>query len=138
MYARYDLILSPTTPVSPFPWSELYLKEVNGAPLENYYRWLALTYVVTLVTNPSISLPCGRDHRGMPFGLQVTGAFRDDARLLAWAGALEAAFAGDETLQRPRPDLAKLKSVNAALTSLVTHPPIFDGAATAAAAQAAV
>ncbi|MGC4241639.1 MAG: amidase family protein [Herbaspirillum sp.] len=137
-YARYDLILSPTTPVSPFPWSELYLKEVNGAPLENYYRWLALTYVVTLVTNPSISLPCGRDHRGMPFGLQVTGAFRDDARLLAWAGALEAAFAVDETLQRPRPDLAKLKSVNAALTSLVTHPPILDGAATAAAAQAAV
>lgn len=130
LYERYDLILSPTTPVSPFPWSELYLKEVNGVALENYYRWLALTYVVTLATNPAISLPCGRDHRGMPFGLQVTGPFRGDARLLACAAALEQAFAGNETLCRPRPDLAKLKTVHAPLTSIVTDPPLLQGQGT--------
>ncbi|MBG7619661.1 amidase [Herbaspirillum sp. AP02] len=134
LYARYDLILSPTTPVSPFPWSELYLKEVNGVALENYYRWLALTYVVTLATNPSISLPCGRDHRGMPFGLQVTGPFRGDARLLGCAAALERAFAGDQRLCRPRPDLAQLMSVRAPLQSIVTHPPLLDAQAQAAAA----
>ncbi|HZG22020.1 MAG TPA: amidase family protein [Herbaspirillum sp.] len=127
LYERYDLIVSPTTPVSPFPWSELYLKEVNGVALENYYRWLALTYVVTLVTNPSISLPCGRDHRGMPFGLQVTGPFRGDARLLGCAAALEQAFDGDVALRRPRPDIAQLKTVQAPLKSIVTHPPIFEG-----------
>lgn len=127
LYARYDLILSPTTPVSPFPWSELYLKEVNGVALENYYRWLALTYVVTLATNPAISLPCGRDHRGMPFGLQVTGPFRGDARLLGCAAALEQAFDGDVALRRPRPDIAQLKTVQAPLKSIVTHPPIFEG-----------
>ncbi|WP_075255753.1 amidase [Herbaspirillum camelliae] len=130
LYERYDLILSPTTPVSPFPWSELYLKEVNGVALENYYRWLALTYVVTLATNPAISLPCGRDHRGMPFGLQVTGPFRGDARLLACAAALEQAFVGNETLCRPRPDLAKLKTVHAPLTSIVTDPPLLQGQGT--------
>lgn len=127
LYERYDLIVSPTTPVSPFPWSELYLKEVNGVALENYYRWLALTYVVTLATNPSISLPCGRDHRGMPFGLQVTGPFRGDARLLGCAAALEQAFDGDVALRRPRPDIAQLKTVQAPLKSIVTHPPIFEG-----------
>jgi hypothetical protein len=74
----------------------------------------------------------------MPFGLQVTGAFRDDARLLSWAAALEAAFAGDAALCRPRPDLAQLKAVHAPLTSIVTHPPVFDGQATAVAGQAAV
>lgn len=130
LYERYDLILSPTTPVSPFPWSELYLKEVNGVALENYYRWLALTYVVTLATNPAISLPCGRDHRGMPFGLQITGPFRGDARLLACAAALEQAFVGNETLCRPRPDLAKLKTVHAPLTSIVTDPPLLQGQGT--------
>ncbi|MGO0790401.1 amidase [Herbaspirillum seropedicae] len=130
LYERYDLILSPTTPVSPFPWSELYLKEVNGVALENYYRWLALTYVVTLAANPAISLPCGRDHRGMPFGLQVTGPFRGDARVLACAAALEQAFAGNETLCRPRPDLAKLKTVHAPLTSIVTDPPLSQGQGT--------
>lgn len=116
--------------MSPFPWSELYLKEVNGVALENYYRWLALTYVVTLATNPAISLPCGRDHRGMPFGLQVTGPFRGDARVLACAAALEQAFAGNETLRRPRPDLTKLKTVHAPLTSIVTDPPLLQGQGT--------
>jgi len=138
LYERYDLIVSPTTPVSPFPWSELYLKEVNGVALENYYRWLGLTYVVTLATNPSISLPCGRDHRGMPFGLQVTGPFRGDARLLGCAAALEQAFDGDVALRRPRPDIAQLKTVQAPLKSIVTHPPIFEGQAAGAAGGPAV
>ena len=42
---------------------ELYLAEMDGKPLRNYYHWLALTYVITLVTNPAISLPCGRRPR---------------------------------------------------------------------------
>ena len=58
-FRDYDLVLAPTTPVSPFPWTQLYLAELEGRKLDNYYHWLALTYYITLVTNPSISLPCG-------------------------------------------------------------------------------
>jgi amidase len=123
-FANVDLILSPTTPVSPFPWSELYLKEVNGVALENYYRWLALTYVVTLATNPSISLPCGLDHKQMPFGLQVTGAFRADNYVLGCAAALEQLFDSSDELRRPRPDLAALRQSQVDLKSIVTHPPM--------------
>ncbi|GGF05176.1 amidase [Aliidongia dinghuensis] len=137
MFQDYDLVLSPTTPVSPFPWTELYLKAVNGVPLENYYRWLALTYVVTLVTNPALSLPCGTDGRGMPFGLQVVGRFRGDRELLGIGAALEAGFAGIEPLRRPRPDLEQLRTPVAALRSIVTHPPQ-SGAASGAAAAPAV
>jgi Asp-tRNA(Asn)/Glu-tRNA(Gln) amidotransferase A subunit family amidase len=115
--------LSPTTPVSPFPWSELYLKQINGIALENYYRWLALTYVVTLATNPSISLPCGLDHMRMPFGLQVTGAFRADRHLLGCAAALESLFNSTEELRRPRPNLQQLRRSKVDLKSIVTHPP---------------
>lgn len=122
-FSRFDLILSPTTPVSPFPWSQLYLKEINGVELENYYRWLALTYVVTLATNPSISLPCGTDHRQMPFGLQVTGAFRADRHLLGCAAALENLFNGSDELRRPRPDMQQLRRSEVDLKSIVTHPP---------------
>lgn len=122
-FRDYDLVLAPTTPVSPFPWSQLYLAEMDGKPLRNYYHWLSLTYVITLVTNPAISIPCGVDHKNMPFGLQVVGPFRADAGLLGAAHSLEQAFASIPALQRPVPDLGKLASATPALKSIVTHPP---------------
>jgi len=122
-FADYDLVLSPTTPVSPFPWMQLYADTINGETQANYYRWLALTYVVTLTTHPAISLPCGVDHAGMPFGLQIVGGFRADHQVLGAAHAMEKAFAGDAQLRRPRPDLAALRPAEPALTSIVKTPP---------------
>ncbi|AXV79892.1 MULTISPECIES: amidase [Ralstonia solanacearum species complex] len=127
-FAHYDVILSPTTPVSPFPWSELYAAQIDGRAQENYYRWLALTYVVTLTTHPALSLPCGVDHAGMPFGLQIVGPFRGDRKTLAVAHALEQACEASATLRRPRPDLSRLAQPTPALKSIVTAPPVFDAA----------
>ena len=124
-FREYDLVLSPTTPVSPFPWSTLYLAELEGKPLRNYYHWLALTYYISLVTNPAISLPCGVDDHGMPFGVQLVGRFRGDIELLNAAEALEQACATSAELRRPRPELGKLiGTTSTALKSIVTHPPI--------------
>jgi amidase len=120
----YDLVLSPTVPVTPFAWTQLYLEELEGARLRNYYHWLALTYVVTLVTNPAMSLPCGVDEHNMPFGLQITGRFRADRDLLDAGEAMEQAFAGIPGLERPRPDLSKLAKPSVDLRSIVTHPPL--------------
>nr|WP_057927751.1 amidase family protein [Burkholderia ambifaria] len=123
-FERYDVIVSPTTPVSPFPWRELYAAQINGRAQENYYRWLALTYVVTLTTHPAISLPCGVDHADMPFGLQIVGPFHGDLKTLSVARAMERAFDNDPIMRRPRPDLSKLTQPNPALKSIVTAPPI--------------
>lgn len=123
IFEQYDLIISPTTPVSPFPWIEPHLAAVNGVALDNYYRWLSLTYVVTLATNPAISLPCGLDHQGMPFGLQVIAPFRKDLELLGCAAQIEKATLNNPQLQRPRPDLLKLASLAVDLKSIVTAPP---------------
>lgn len=117
-----DLILSPTVPVSPFPWTRLYLDEIDGAALKNYYHWLALTYIVTLVTNPAISLPCGVDERRMPFGLQVVGRFGGDVELLDAASAMERAFERIDGLGRPVPDQATLRSARPELRAIITHP----------------
>lgn len=122
-FRDYDLVLSPTVPVTPFPWTQLYLAEMEGKALRNYYHWLSLTYFITLATNPAISIPAGVDHKRMPFGLQVVGRARGDGELMAAANAMEQAFAAIPALQRPRPDLDKLKTPTPELKSIVTHPP---------------
>ncbi|MFZ4289825.1 amidase [Variovorax sp. HJSM1_2] len=134
-FADYDLVLSPTTPVSPFAWTQLYADTINGEKQENYYRWLGLTYVVTLLTHPALSLPCGTDHLGLPFGLQIVGGFRADHQVLGAAHAMEQAFQGHAGLRRPQPDLAALCSTRAEppLRSIVTTPPVLDGHTAAAA-----
>jgi amidase len=124
--AGFDLILAPTTPISPFPWTTLYAEHIDGKRQDTYYRWLALTYVTTLTALPSLALPCGVDHAGMPFGLQLIGRFRADAALLGMARAMEQAFDGINELRRPRPALDRLGPVEPALTSIVTAPPIFE------------
>lgn len=123
LFDRFDVILAPTTPVTPFPWTESHAETIDGKVQDNYYRWLALTYVITLTTHPAISLPCGVDEFGMPFGLQVVGRFRDDLGLLSIAQAFESEFERDPILKRPRPDLGLLQPAVPALHSIVTAPP---------------
>ncbi|WP_119165307.1 amidase [Algihabitans albus] len=48
----------------------------------------------TLLGQPCVTLPAGRDSSGLPLGLQLVGGFDDDARLLAAATWLERVLAG--------------------------------------------
>jgi amidase len=123
-FQDFDLIIAPNTPLSPFPWTELYAKEVDGHAMNNYYHWLELTYVVTLATNPALALPCGVDLNGMPFGLQLIGELRQDAKLLAMSHALEMALASNKATARPKPVQDRLRQSSVNLKDIVTHPPI--------------
>ena len=89
----------------------------------DYDLVMAPTYVITLVTTPSIALPCGVDDHGMPFGLQVVGRFGGDIELLDAAAALERAFAGISGLARPLPEVKKLLTPRPELKSIVTAAP---------------
>jgi Asp-tRNA(Asn)/Glu-tRNA(Gln) amidotransferase A subunit family amidase len=103
-----DVLVCPGVSVSPFPWRQLYPLEVDGAPVENYMAWLALTAAITVVGHPVTALPCGLDQAGLPFGLQLVGPAFTDHRLLSVAAALEQAFAADPVTARPRPDFGRL------------------------------
>ncbi len=85
------------------------MPEINGEAMDTYMRWLAITYGITMTTHPVALLPCGRDDRGLPFGIQVVGRTRGDAQLLRIAHSLERVMAADPVLARPLPDLEKLK-----------------------------
>jgi Asp-tRNA(Asn)/Glu-tRNA(Gln) amidotransferase A subunit family amidase len=71
-------------------------------------RWLAITYGVTMATPPACALPAGRDHKGLPFGIQVVGPNGADAFVLAVSAALERVLVQNPKTARPLPDISKL------------------------------
>jgi Asp-tRNA(Asn)/Glu-tRNA(Gln) amidotransferase A subunit family amidase len=108
LFDEVDLLICPACSVSPFPHAQRYVAEINGQRMDTYMRWLAITYALTLTTSPVAVLPCGRDGRGLPFGIQIVGRVRSDAVLLGIARSLERVMAGDAELARPVPDPATL------------------------------
>lgn len=124
-----DVVLLPTSPVSPFPWSQSHAQEIDGVEMDIYYRWLALSYRGSLTGGPALTLPCGRDAQGMPFGMQMLGALHGDEDLLAAAVAFEALFAAAPETARPLADLGNIAPSSVDLRSIVTHPPVLNNPA---------
>jgi amidase len=91
-FQTYDLILTPTAAVPPFP---LQFRSgpptINGVPMKHYIQWALLTYAFTIVSAPAISVPCGFTRDGLPVGLQIAGRWRDEAGVLGAAAAFEQA-----------------------------------------------
>jgi amidase len=103
-FDRFDVLITPTASVSPFPHTELFVEEIDGEKMPTYMRWLALTYMPTMALCCSCAIPCGRDHKGLPFGIQVIGPRGSDLKVLAIALALEEAMADDTDTARPVPE----------------------------------
>lgn len=108
----WDFLICPAAPIAPFPKDQLYPKEIDGVAMKTYINWVALSYVITLTTCPSLVLPLGLDEQGLPFGIQIVGRRWGERHLLAVARSLEAALAGGKAA-RPLPDLAKLTGAHA-------------------------
>ena len=90
-FSRFDLLLTPTVAVSPFPVEMSYPQEINGKPMDNYTDWLLMTYAITITGYPAISIPCGFTKEGFPVGLQIVGRKMAEATVLKAAAAFEAA-----------------------------------------------
>ncbi|HUC61697.1 MAG TPA: amidase family protein [Alphaproteobacteria bacterium] len=88
---RYDLILTPTVPVPPFPVEQNYPETVAGKKMQTYIDWIAPTFLVTLGGLPACSVPCGTTVAGMPVGLQIIGRRFDEPRILGLAQLVQKA-----------------------------------------------
>lgn len=86
----YDLLLTPTVAVSPFPVEMDYPKEINGQAMTNYTDWFLLTYAISITGLPAISIPCGWTGEGFPVGLQIVGRRLAEMTVLRAAAAFEA------------------------------------------------
>jgi amidase len=103
-FQRFDVLITPTASVSPFPHAQLFVEEIDGERMPTYMRWLALAYMPTMALCCSTAIPCGVDEKGLPFGIQVIGPRGSDLKVLRVAAALEEAMAGDPETARPVPD----------------------------------
>jgi amidase len=88
-FGHYDLLLTPTVAVPPFPVEMDYPKEINGQPMTSYIDWLLLTYAITITGLPAISIPCGWTLEGFPVGLQIVGRRLAETTVLRAAAAFE-------------------------------------------------
>ncbi len=118
IYDDYDIVICPGVSVTPFPWTDLNPRTIDGARVDNYMAWLALTSSITVVGHPVVALPCGLDETGTPFGIQVIGAMYEDRALLARAHALERAFAAEPIMARPTPDFELLAATTSPCRTL--------------------
>jgi len=87
---RYDLIVTPTAAVPPFPVEMTSgPRQINGVEMQHYIQWALLTYAFTVINAPAISVPCGFTRDGLPVGLQIAGRWHDEAGVLRAAAAFE-------------------------------------------------
>lgn len=118
MFDEFDVVIAPGVSILPFAWQQLNPVVIDGQRVKNYMAWLELTAALTVVGHPVVTLPCGLDTQGTPFGVQVIGPMYEDRRLLSIAVALEAAFAHHPLLATPAPDYAWLEQQNAGCKTL--------------------
>ncbi|MEP5758791.1 MAG: amidase [Litoreibacter sp.] len=90
LFDTHDVLICPATAVSPFPVDQHFPSEMNGKPLDDYVSWYAITWALSLMGCPIVTIPVGNDHKGMPFGIQVIAPRHQDQLALNAAAAIEA------------------------------------------------
>jgi amidase len=90
-FNKYDLLLTPTMPIPPFPAEMQYPTEIDGKPMRHYIDWVWLTYAISVTGSPAISVPCGWTQKGLPIGLQMVGRYLAEDTVLRAAAAYELA-----------------------------------------------
>ncbi|MBS0518168.1 MAG: amidase, partial [Proteobacteria bacterium] len=83
--AKYDLLLTPTMPMTAFAVNENGAWGGDGVDI----GWTPFTLTFNLTRQPAATIPCGLDREGLPIGLQIVGAHARDALVMRAAAAYE-------------------------------------------------
>ena len=91
LFEKYDLVLTPTAPVPPFPVEKNYPEVIYGRKLQHYIDWIGPTFLVSLAALPAASVPAGLTSAKLPVGLQIVGPRFSEPKILSLAKFVEAA-----------------------------------------------
>ena len=92
LFAEVDCIFTPTTPMTAPKIGQTTL-EIGGATEEVRAAATRFTRGMNALGLPAISIPCGFSRSGLPIGLQIIAAARQEDLLLHAAAAMEDAMA---------------------------------------------
>ena len=84
--------MTPTLPITPFPFEENYPKKIDNKPTRSYIDWFSTTFVFSLFGVPALSVPAGLSNSKLPVGLQIIGPHFSENRLLRLAKNVEELF----------------------------------------------
>ena len=87
-FTRHELLITPTTPCTAWPWSHNGPAEIGGRTVSPRGH-AVFTPVVNHCFMPACSVPCGLDRLGLPIGLQVIGPRYADSSVLGLAAIVE-------------------------------------------------
>ncbi|PIF14630.1 amidase [Candidatus Pantoea floridensis] len=85
---RYDLLLSPTLAVPPFPLNMQGPEVIDGRMVRSDH-WLSFCFPFNFTGQPAASVPAGFTASGLPIGMQIVGRHLDDGLVLAASAAFE-------------------------------------------------
>lgn len=88
-FTETDLLLTPTVPCVAWPFTQLGPDMIGGRPASPRAH-AVFTPFVNHARLPAISIPCGADAQGLPFGLQIIARRGQDRTLLRAARYIEA------------------------------------------------
>ena len=92
IFEKCDVLIAPVAPTTAFP-----LNYTADNMIETYMSDIC-TVPVNIAGLPAISLPCGKDGKGLPVGMQIIGKKFDELTVLRTAEAFERAALVDVAL----------------------------------------
>ncbi len=87
-FKKYDILITPTTPIPAIELGIPYPSEVAGksSPITGL---MSFCYPFNMTWNPAASIPCGWTNNGLPIGMQIVGKRLDEITVLRVSKAFE-------------------------------------------------
>ncbi|MEE2687766.1 MAG: amidase [Chloroflexota bacterium] len=84
----YDLLLTPTMPVTAFPIEERPTV-IGGKEVNPFWGYLPFTFPINMTGQTAANVPCGFSQNGMPVGLHIIAPKGSEALVLRASSAFE-------------------------------------------------
>jgi amidase len=88
-FESYDFLILPTAQVFPFDIGLRWPHEIAGRSMQTYHEWMKGTLLVSMSGCPALAAPAGFNEQGLPIGIQIIAANRQEFACLQLAQAYE-------------------------------------------------